>query len=79
MCLAVPGRLVEVRDAGALIAVGRVDFGGVVREVSLACLPEAGISDWVLVHAGIAIAIVDASRRAAVLEALDAVDRGGIS
>jgi hydrogenase expression/formation protein HypC len=75
MCLAVPGRLTEIRNAGALTATGLVDFGGVVREASLACLPEARVGDWVLVHAGIAIAIVDASRRAAVLEALDAGDR----
>jgi len=79
MCLAVPGRLIEIRDACALTATGRIDFGGVVRAASLACLPDARVGDWVLVHAGIAIAVVDADRRAAVLEALDVAGRRGPS
>jgi hydrogenase expression/formation protein HypC len=60
MCLAIPGKILDVRDGGGLFARGRVDFGGVVREVSLVCTPDAGIGDWVLVHAGLAIAVVDA-------------------
>lgn len=74
MCLAVPGVLLEVCDAGGLFARGRVDFGGVQREVSLVCVPEAGVGDWVLVHAGLAIAVIDAAAAAATRAALARLD-----
>lgn len=61
MCLAIPGQILDVQDGGGLFARGRVDFGGVVREVSLVCTPDAGVGDWVLVHAGLAIAVIDAA------------------
>jgi len=58
MCLAVPLKLVEVSGDGAL-GMGRM--GGSEIEVSLALVPEARPGDYVLVHAGMAIEIVDAS------------------
>lgn len=64
MCLAIPGQVLEVTDGGSLFARGRVDFGGVVREVSLVCTPEATTGDWVLVHAGLAITRIDAEAAA---------------
>jgi hydrogenase expression/formation protein HypC len=71
MCLAIPGRLIDAEDLGELTAAGRVDFGGVVKRVSLACLPQARIGDHVLVHAGIAIALVDAEEATRILATLD--------
>ena len=65
MCLAVPGRIVEILDGGgsngapALGPVATVDFQGSRVEVSLAMAPEAGVGQWVLVHAGFAIAVID--------------------
>lgn len=59
MCLAVPGKIVSIEGSDALFRSGRVDFSGVVREASLACVPEARVGDYVLVHAGMAISIVD--------------------
>lgn len=70
MCLAIPGQVLEVHDGGSLFARGRVDFGGAVREVSLVCTPEAVVGDWVLVHAGLAIAVVDAAAARATLAEL---------
>lgn len=58
MCLAIPGRIVEVTEDG-LMRMGRVDFGGVIREVCLAYVPEAGIGDYVIVHIGFAISQLD--------------------
>jgi hydrogenase expression/formation protein HypC len=58
MCLGVPGRIVEAQESG-LMRVGKVDFGGVIREVSLAYVPEASVGDFVIVHAGFAISQVD--------------------
>ncbi|MBQ7478783.1 MAG: HypC/HybG/HupF family hydrogenase formation chaperone [Selenomonadaceae bacterium] len=54
MCLAVPAKVIEVRDA-----LGKVELSGVTRDVSLMLLPEAKVGDFVLVHAGFAMQIVD--------------------
>jgi hydrogenase expression/formation protein HypC len=58
MCLAVPGRILSVTGED-LTRTARVDFAGVVKEVSLACVPEAQTGDYVLVHVGIALNTVD--------------------
>lgn len=79
MCLALPGQLLDVQDGGSLFARGRVDFGGVLREVSLVCTPQAGVGDWVLVHAGLAIAVIDAEAAQAALAELSEVARLGES
>lgn len=65
MCLAVPGRIVAIEGEDPLERTAEVDFGGVLRSVSLACVPEAGLGDHVLVHVGLAISVVDeeAARR----------------
>jgi hydrogenase expression/formation protein HypC len=60
MCLAVPGRILELTDATPTTRTGRVDFDGVRREVNLTLVPEAGPGDYVLVHVGVAIGRVDA-------------------
>ena len=64
MCLAVPGKVVEWLDRDPLFAAAWVEFGGVRRRVSMACVPEARLSDYVLVHAGVAITRVDAEEAA---------------
>ena len=58
MCLGVPGKISEVTD-NALLRMGKVDFGGVVREVCLAYVPEAQVGDYVVVHVGFAISQID--------------------
>ena len=70
MCLAVPGRLLSVAGEDPLMRVGRVDFGGVVKEINLAFVPEARIDDYVLVHVGFALTVIDESEAAQVFEAL---------
>ncbi len=59
MCLAVPGQIVSVSDDDPVLRTGQVSFGGVVKEVSLAYVPAAGIGDYVIVHAGFALSQVD--------------------
>jgi hydrogenase expression/formation protein HypC len=59
MCLAIPGKVLSVTGDDPLSRAGRVSFSGVVREVSLACVPEAKVGDYVLVHVGFALSIVD--------------------
>jgi hydrogenase expression/formation protein HypC len=59
MCLAIPGQLLEILGDDPLLRAGRVSFGGIVKDVSLACAPEARVGDYVLVHVGVAIGVVD--------------------
>jgi hydrogenase expression/formation protein HypC len=58
MCLAVPGKILSI-CGDDLTRSGRVSFGGVVKEVSLAYVPEVQIGNYVIVHVGFAIAILD--------------------
>jgi hydrogenase expression/formation protein HypC len=67
MCLAIPGRVLSVTSADLLWREGRVDFSGVVKEVNLACVPEAGPGNYVLVHAGMAISVVNEEEAQSVL------------
>lgn len=73
MCLAVPGQLISLAGEGVLKS-GRVKFGGVVKEVNLGCVPEAVIGDYVLVHVGMAISIVDEEEAHRVFEYLKVID-----
>ena len=59
MCLAIPGKVVEVHESVDWLRTGKVDFGGVVKEVSLALVPEAALGDYVIVHVGMALHSVD--------------------
>jgi hydrogenase expression/formation protein HypC len=59
MCLAVPGQVLTLTGESALTATGRVTFSGVVKEVSLALVPEIKVGDYVLVHAGFAITVLN--------------------
>jgi hydrogenase expression/formation protein HypC len=69
MCLAVPGRVVEIQGDGVQ-RMGRIDFGGVVRQACLAYLPEAEPGDYVLVHVGFAISRIDEQSARETLEVL---------
>ncbi len=60
MCLAVAGELVSISaNADPLWRMGDVCFGGVLRQVSLACVPEARIGDQLLVHVGVALTVLE--------------------
>ncbi len=69
MCLAVPGKIVEIYDSGGL-SMGKIDFGGVTREVCLAYVPEAKIGDYTIIHVGFALSILSEEEAQATLEAL---------
>lgn len=74
MCLAIPGRVLSIEGDDPMERRGRVDFGGVRRDVQLAFLPEAEPGDWVLVHVGFAISRIDAEEAEQVLMALESVE-----
>lgn len=79
MCLAIPGRIVALDSATTepLFRTARVDFGGVVKEVSLACVPDATIGEYVLVHAGLALTQLDESAAQQLLQEIAALARDG--
>jgi hydrogenase expression/formation protein HypC len=70
MCLAVPGKILSITGKDPLSRIGKVSFAGVVKEVSLAYLPEAQVGQYAIVHVGFAIAIVDESEAQKTLEYL---------
>lgn len=72
MCLAIPGRVLEVEEVGELRS-GKVQFGGIVRTVRLDFVPEAVTGDYVLVHVGFAISRVDEQEAARTYELLQAM------
>ncbi len=59
MCLAVPGKILRINGEDPAFKTGQVSFGGIVKEINLAYTPEAGINDYVIVHAGFAISKID--------------------
>jgi len=59
MCLAIPGEILSIEGEDPLMREARVAFAGIVKRANLAFVPEARPGDYVLVHAGVAIAIVD--------------------
>ena len=70
MCLAVPGRLAEILDEDPLFRRGRVDFGGLTKDVNLAYIPQAQVGDYVLVHVGFGLSTVDREEARKTLAAL---------
>ena len=77
MCLAIPGKIVAVREGPDYARCGKVDFGGILCEVNLAFVPEAGVGDYVVVHVGVALGRVDEDEARQVFAALRAAGELG--
>lgn len=71
MCLAIPGRVMSIEGDDPLERVAQVSFGGIVKPVSLALVPEAQVGDYVLVHVGVAINTIDEDEAKQVLGYLE--------
>ncbi len=78
MCLAVPGKIMQISKGDAATKMGRVSFGGIVREINLALVPDANAGDYVLVHAGIALNAVDEAEAHQVFDYLQEIYGDGI-
>jgi len=60
MCLAIPGKIISIsRQVDETFRYGKVSFGGIIKEVNLCMVPEAEIDQYVLVHVGVAISVID--------------------
>ncbi len=80
MCLAVPGQIVSIESDDPLMRMGRVRFGGIEKEVNLTFVPEARLGDYVVVHVGFALSILDETEAERVLDymgQLDAAEASG--
>jgi hydrogenase expression/formation protein HypC len=76
MCLGIPGRVTEVYEQDGL-PMGKVDFGGIVRETCLAYTPEAQVGDYVIVHVGFAISRLDEAEAQETLAYFDEISEMG--
>ncbi len=74
MCLAIPGKVIEEFDQRGM-RMAKVQFGGILREASLDYVPDAKVGDYVLVHVGFAISIVNAEEAARTYELLEQMDQ----
>ncbi|MDP2653540.1 MAG: HypC/HybG/HupF family hydrogenase formation chaperone [Candidatus Omnitrophota bacterium] len=74
MCLAIPGKVMSVNGEDVFSRTGKVNFGGIVKDVSLAYVPEANVGDYVIVHVGFAISVVDEQEALLVFEYLKKMD-----
>jgi len=74
MCLGVPGKITNIVDNNTGMKMGKVNFGGVSKEVCLAYVPEAKVGDYVIVHVGFAISTVDEGEAKQVFEYLAQID-----
>lgn len=70
MCLAVPGMIEEITDLSPHMRSGRVNFGGVVKDINLAFVPEAEVGDYVLAHVGFAISRISDEEAQRTMDAL---------
>ena len=70
MCLGVPGQVLEIEENAVGMTMGKVSFGGIIKEICLACVPQAQVGDFVLVHVGFALSVIDEQEALAVFEAL---------
>lgn len=69
MCLGIPGKIIDIYDAGDL-RMGKVDFGGVIREACLTYTPEAVIGDFIIIHVGFAISVLSEEEAQLTLQTL---------
>ncbi len=70
MCLAIPGKITSISGEDPLTRMGKIDFGGILKEASLAYVPEVKVGDYVIVHVGFAISRVDEEEAKKVFEYL---------
>lgn len=73
MCLAIPGKVLEIQGDDPLMRTGRVQFGGVVKEINLAFTPEAKADDHVLVHVGFALSVIDEAEAQRMLDTIESL------
>ena len=77
MCLAIPGKVVSISGDDPLVRMGKINFSGIVKEASLAYVPEVVVGDYVIVHVGFALSRVDEGEAQKVFEYLKQIKELG--
>ena len=72
MCLAVPGKILDIYEVNGLL-MGKIDFGGVIREACLTYVPEAKVGDYTIIHVGFALNLIDEKEAMETLSLLDEI------
>lgn len=75
MCLGLPGQVVEWIERDPLMATAKVSFGAVKKVCQMACVPDAREGDYVIVHAGIALTVIDQKAAEELLLSLQQLER----
>ena len=78
MCLAVPGKIIAIYENAGLL-MGKIDFGGVIREASLVFVPEAKVGDYTIIHVGFALNLRDEAEALETLRLFDEIAASGDS
>lgn len=76
MCLAIPGKVIEIFDRQGL-RMAKVQFGGIMKESCLQCVPEASVGSYVLVHVGMALSVIDEEEAARTFKLIEEMDMLG--
>jgi len=75
MCLAVPGKILSINNDNALFPIGKVSFGGISKEVNLVYVPESTVGDYVIVHVGFAISLLNQDEAKRVFDDLENISK----
>jgi len=78
MCLGIPGEVLSIEEDAQGMLKARVRFGGVVREVNLDLVPEARVGDYVVVHVGFALSVIDAEEAQSVFQLLRELEEAAL-
>lgn len=73
MCLGIPGKVISIEENPLGLTMGKVSFGGIVKEVCLAYVPDVKVGDYVVVHVGFAISKIDEEQAQAMFEFLEQI------
>ena len=73
MSLAIPGKVISIHKSDPVMITGKASFGGVVKDVNLVFVPDVEIGDYVIVHAGFALNILDENEAGTVFDYLDQI------
>jgi len=77
MCLAIPGKVISIAGDDPVFRMGKIDFGGVIKEVNLCYVPEVKLGDYVIIHVGFALNIIDEEEAQKVFEYLREMEELG--
>ena len=78
MCLGIPGEILSIEEDAQGLRQARVRFGSVVRETNLNLVPEAQVGEYVIVHAGFAISVIDAEEAQSVFRLLQEMEEAAL-